>query len=79
MQAHRETLFPKVYAAVRDGIREAMEVGVLAGFPMAGIKANYSAVPIMMRIRRPSAFKIAGSLAFKNAARKPARSCWSRS
>lgn len=57
---------PKNYfPAVEKGIREAMSEGVLAGYPVTGVKAvlvdgSYHAVD-----SSEMAFKIAGSLAFK--------------
>ena len=56
--------------SIEDGIREAMEVGVLAGFPVTRVKAvlldgSYHEVD-----STPIAYKIAGSMAFKEAARK---------
>ena len=64
---------PKEYIpAVDDGIREAMESGVLAGFPVVDIKVSlidgkYHEVDSSER-----AFKIAGSIAFKEAMRRAA-------
>lgn len=56
--------------AIEDGITEAMETGVVAGYPMVGIRAivfdgSYHAVD-----SSEIAFKIAGSMAFKNAAHR---------
>ena len=55
---------------VEQGIKEAMEGGVLAGYPMVDVKAvlydgSYHEVD-----SNEMAFKIAGSMAFKEAARK---------
>jgi elongation factor G len=55
---------------VENGIREAMEVGIVAGFPMTDIKVilvdgSYHEVD-----SSSIAYKIAGSLAFKDAGRK---------
>jgi elongation factor G len=64
---------PKEYIpAVDAGIKEAMESGVLSGFPVVDVKVslidgNYHDVDSSER-----AFKIAGSMAFKEAARKAA-------
>jgi len=62
---------PKEYIpAVEKGIKEAMESGVLAGYPTVDIKAvlfdgSYHDVD-----SSEMAFKIAGSMAFKDAAKK---------
>jgi elongation factor G len=62
---------PKEYIpAVDDGIKEAMESGVLAGFPVVDVKVSlidgkYHEVDSSER-----AFKIAGSIAFKEAMRR---------
>jgi elongation factor G len=62
---------PKEFIKPTDqGIREAMEKGILAGYPMTGIRAilydgSYHDVD-----SSEMAFKIAGSMAFQEAARK---------
>jgi elongation factor G len=56
--------------SVEDGIREAMEVGILAGFPLTGVKATLLDGSFHEEDSSPIAFKIAGSLAFKDAASK---------
>jgi len=56
--------------SVEDGIREAMEVGILAGFPLTGVKATLLDGSFHDVDSTPIAFKIAGSLAFKDAASK---------
>ena len=62
---------PKEYIpAVDEGIQEAMEFGVLAGYPMVDIKANLSDGAAHDVDSSELAFKIAGSMAFKEAARK---------
>jgi len=64
-------VIPRDYiSAVDEGIQEAMSTGVLAGYPMVDIKialldGSYHEVD-----SSDMAFKIAGSLAFKNAAQK---------
>jgi elongation factor G len=64
-------VIPKEYVEpVRKGIEEAMEGGVLAGYPMEDLKAilydgSYHEVD-----SSEMAFKIAGSMAFKDAAKK---------
>lgn len=56
--------------SVEDGIREAMEVGILAGFPLTGVKVTLLDGSFNEVDSTPIAFKIAGSLAFKDAASK---------
>ena len=62
---------PKEYIpAVEAGIKEAMQSGVIAGYPVVGLKAvvydgSYHEVD-----SSEMAFKIAGSMAFKDAMRK---------
>ncbi|HLH74293.1 MAG TPA: elongation factor G [Chloroflexota bacterium] len=62
---------PKEYIpAIQEGVREAMETGVVAGFPMVGIRAivydgSYHPVD-----SSEVAFKIAGSMAFKSAVQR---------
>lgn len=56
--------------AIQNGVREAMEAGILAGFPVVDVRAilvdgSYHEVD-----SSAIAFKIAGSLAFKEAAAK---------
>jgi elongation factor G len=57
-------------SSVEDGIREAMEVGVLAGFPLTGVKVILLDGSYHEEDSTFIAFKIAGSLAFKDAASK---------
>jgi len=56
--------------SVRDGIREAMEVGVLAGFPVVDVRVTLVDGSWHEVDSTPLAFKIAGSLAFRDAAAK---------
>ena len=56
--------------AVEDGIREAMEGGILAGFSMRDVKVELHDGSYHEVDSSEIAFKIAGSLAFKEAARK---------
>jgi len=55
---------------IENGIREAMEVGILAGFPISGLRATLVDGSSHDVDSSPIAFKIAGSLAFKDAASK---------
>jgi elongation factor G len=56
--------------AVDDGIQEAMSTGVLAGYPVVDIKVALIDGSYHEVDSSDMAFKIAGSLAFKNAAQK---------
>ncbi|MBV8361644.1 MAG: elongation factor G [Deltaproteobacteria bacterium] len=56
--------------AVEEGVREAMETGVLAGYPMVDIRALLLDGKYHEVDSSELAFKIAGSMAFKEAAEK---------
>jgi elongation factor G len=57
---------PPVY----EGVREAMETGVLAGYEMTGVRVSLEDGSYHEVDSSEIAFKIAGSMAFKEAARK---------
>ncbi len=62
---------PREYIApVDNGIKEAMENGILAGYPMVDIKATIYDGSYHEVDSSEMAFKIAGSMAFKNCAQK---------
>jgi len=62
---------PKEYIpAVAEGIKEAAKAGVLAGFPVLGIKANIFDGSYHEVDSSEMAFHIAGSMAFKDAMQK---------
>jgi elongation factor G len=62
---------PREYIpSVDDGIQEAMSTGVLAGYPVVDIKVALIDGTYHDVDSSDMAFKIAGSLAFKNAAQK---------
>jgi elongation factor G len=62
---------PKEYIpSVSQGIQEAMKNGVLAGYPVEDIKAKLTDGKYHDVDSSEMAFKIAGSIAFKEAARK---------
>jgi len=56
--------------AVEKGIREAMESGMLAGYPMVDVQVSLLDGSYHEVDSSEMAFKIAGSMAFKDAARK---------
>ena len=55
---------------IEAGVKEAMESGVLAGFPVVGVKATVYDGQMHPVDSSEMAFKIAGSMAFKEAAPK---------
>ncbi len=62
---------PKEYIpAVGEGIREAMEAGILGGFPVLGVHANVYDGTYHEVDSSEMAFHIAGSMAFKEAMQK---------
>ena len=62
---------PKEYIpAIEQGMREAMETGVLAGFPVEDVAVQVIDGSFHEVDSSEMAFKIAGSMAFKEAARK---------
>src|SRR5690606_25512966 len=62
---------PREYIpSVDAGIQEAMNTGILAGFPTVGVKATLVDGAYHDVDSSEMAFKIAGSMAYKEAARK---------
>ena len=62
---------PKEYIpAIGEGIEEAAKAGILAGFPVLGVSANVYDGSYHEVDSSEMAFKIAGSMAFKEAMRK---------
>ncbi|GAA4177692.1 elongation factor G [Gryllotalpicola koreensis] len=62
---------PREYIpSVDAGFQEAMQGGILAGFPMVGVKATLTDGGYHEVDSSEMAFKIAGSMGFKEAARK---------
>ncbi len=65
----KENVIPKEFISpIEDGIREAMEVGIIAGFPVTNLKAVLLGGSFHEEDSSPVAFKIAAQAAFKNAA-----------
>ena len=56
--------------SIDAGVQEAMQSGVLAGFPVVGVKATVTDGQVHDVDSSEMAFKIAGSMAFKEAAPK---------
>ena len=56
--------------SVEAGVKEAMQTGVLAGFPVVGVKAQLMDGQMHPVDSSEMAFKVAGSMAFKTAAPK---------
>jgi elongation factor G len=65
--------------AVEKGVEEALESGVRAGYPMVDIRVTLTDGKYHETDSSEIAFKVAGSLAFKEACRRAKPSCWSRS
>jgi elongation factor G len=64
-------VIPREYIApVEQGIKEALENGVLAGYPMVDVKVELVYGSYHDVDSSEMAFKIAGSMAFKEAAKK---------
>ena len=62
---------PREYIpSVDQGAQEAMQYGILAGYPLVGIKVRLTDGAYHEVDSSEMAFKIAGSMAFKEAARK---------
>jgi elongation factor G len=64
------TVLPEFVEPVNLGIQEAMEVGILAGHEMVDLRAVLYDGSYHVEDSNEMAFKIAGSMAFKEAARK---------
>ena len=71
---------PKEYIpSIDKGIQEALNTGVIAGFPVLDVKVTLFDGSYHEVDSSEAAFKIAGSMAIKDASRSPTRSCSSRS
>ncbi|PZS01324.1 MAG: elongation factor G, partial [Chloroflexi bacterium] len=64
------TIPREYHNAVQAGVKEAMETGVLAGYPVLDVRATMYDGSYHEVDSSEMAFKIAGSMAFKQAARK---------
>ena len=69
---------PGYIPSVDAGCKEAMTTGILAGHPMVDLKVTLLDGAYHDVDSSELAFKIAGSMAFKEAARKANPCCWSR-
>ena len=58
----------ELVAAVEDGVRESLDFGALAGFPMTDLRAELLTAAYDEAESTPVAFKIAATMAFKAAA-----------
>ena len=65
--------------AVEKGVREAMERGPLAGYPVVNVRVTLTDGSYHNVDSNEMSFKMAASEAFKKAAGRPSRCCWSRS
>ncbi len=63
--------------AVEKGIVEAMGEGTIAGYPVVDVKVRLHDGAFHTVDSSEMAFKVAGSMAFKNAIEKANPSCWS--
>ncbi len=70
---------PPISFPIDAGVKEAMESGILAGFPVVGVKATVTDGQMHPVDSSEMAFKLAGSMCFKEAARRPSRSFSNRS
>jgi len=71
VDAIKQGRIPKEYIpAVEKGIRESLDSGVMAGFPVVDVKATLFDGSFHEVDSSEMAFKIAGSMAFKDACRK---------
>jgi elongation factor G len=69
----KEGVIPEEFiASIQNGVREAMEAGILAGFPVTDVKVTLIDGSYDEDCSTPIAFKIAASMAFKEAAREAA-------
>jgi elongation factor G len=78
-QRHQVGSVPKEYIKPIDqGVQGAIELGILAGYPLVDIKVTLYDGSYHEVDSNEMAFKFAGSIAFKEAARKASPVFWSR-
>lgn len=66
-----QATLPQVYvSAVEEGVREALDSGVLAGYSMVGLRVTLVDATYDEQESTPMAFKVAGSMALRNGAEK---------
>ena len=66
-----EAEIPEMFIpSIKDGVKEAMEMGVLAGFPMTDVRVILTGGAYRVDESSPLAFKIAGTMAFRAAVEK---------
>jgi elongation factor G len=71
VSAIKDVAFPREFAAaVRQGVMEASSGGILSGYPLAGIKMVLKSASFRIDDSTEMGFKIAGSMAFKQACAK---------
>ena len=68
-----------LFTPVKAGIKEAMETGVLAGYPVVDIKATLYDGSYHEVDSSELAFKMAGSIALRDGVKKASLSSWSPS
>lgn len=67
----KEGQIPGIFIpSIETGVKEAMEMGILAGFPMTDVRVVLIEGDYREEESSPLAFKIAGSMAFRDAAQK---------
>ncbi len=67
----RSAVFPREYIAdIENGVREAAEGGILAGYPVTDVRVILTGGSVHDTDSTPIAYKIAGSMAFREAAKK---------
>ena len=65
--------------AVDKGIQEAVQTGVIAGYPIVDVKVTIFDGSFHDVDSNEMAFKIAGSIGFKDGFARRSRCCWSPS
>lgn len=61
---------PEFFRAIEQGVREASEVGPIAGFPLIDLKVALESIEVKEGASSEIAFKAAGALAFRDALSK---------